>query len=240
MVSFAILSLPRGPVSASSVPSAQVTADGQPRFHVPAPASAPASLQASPAGWDAAVADEEAGGVAADVRIFLDAQLSDGDVLVDQDPGFGFVALGAATAPGGQPAVLVSGVDAARLAQLQTAADDVGATIDLAPNDRGALQALVNSRLEEDSRLFVHVASSQVSTVLTTFREHVDSGRLVAICISDAPRATAWPAASRALGNASYVACAIAERNGQAILVPQSEPPTAAVIALPSELVNGA
>lgn len=215
----------------ASIPSAQVTPDGQPRFHVPVPAST--------AGWDAAVADEEAGGVAADVRIFLDAQLSDGDVLVDQDPGFGFIALGAATAPGGLPSVLVSGVDAARLSQLQAAASDVGAVIDAAPMERNTLQALVNSRLDDEGRLFVHVASAQVSTILSTFREHVDSGRLVAICVGDAPRATAWPAASRALAGASYVPCAIAERNGQAILIPQSDPPTAAVIALPSELVNG-
>ncbi|MBL0938549.1 MAG: hypothetical protein IBJ03_06630 [Gemmatimonadaceae bacterium] len=219
-------------MSASSIPSAQVTADGQPRFHLPAPASL--------TGWNEAATDEEAGGVSADIRIFLDAQLGDGDVLVDQDPGFGFVALGAATAPGGLPSVFVSGVDEARLAQLQAAASDVGATIDAAPGDRGALQKLVNSRMDHESRLFVHVAAAQVASVFTTFREHADSGRLVAVCISDAHRASNWSAAGRALSSAGFVACAIAERQGQAILMPQPEPPTSAVIALPSELVNGA
>ena len=60
-------------MTTSRIPSAQVNADGQPRFHLPAPTATD--------GWADAVAEEADGGVAADIRIFLDAQLGEGDVL---------------------------------------------------------------------------------------------------------------------------------------------------------------
>ncbi len=78
-------------VSATSIPSAQRTDDDAPRFHIPA--------FPDDAEWLGAAAAEEAGGVHAEVRIFLDAQLEAGDVLIDAAPGFGFVALSATTAP---------------------------------------------------------------------------------------------------------------------------------------------
>jgi hypothetical protein len=214
----------------SSIPSVQVNADGRPRFHLPAPADA--------AGWAEAVTAEANGGVAADIRIFLDAQLGDGDVLVDLDPGFGFVALSAATAPGGLPTVLVRSADAARLAQWQAAADDVAAIVDAAPADPGALVALVTQRLDEQGRLFVHLGAADTASTLTAFRAQVESGQLVALCIGDAHESPSWLAAGQALANAGYVACGIVERQGQAVLTPQGDRPTAPVIALPAELIN--
>lgn len=218
-------------MTASRIPSAQVNADGQPRFHLPAPAAT--------AGWAEAVAEEADGGVAADIRIFLDAQLGDGDVLVDLDPGFGFVALGAATAPGGLPTVLVRTADADRLKQWQAAADDVAAVIDAAPADRGALVQLVTSRLDAQGRLFVHLGAADTASTLTAFREQAESGQLVALCIGNAHRSPSWTNARQALAKAGYVACGIVEKGGQAVLTPVSDQPTAPVIALPSELVNG-
>ncbi len=215
----------------SSIPSAQVNADGQPRFHLPAPTATD--------GWAEAVTEEADGGVAADIRIFLDAQLGDGDVLVDLDPGFGFVALGAATAPGGQPTVLVRTADSGRLAQWQAAANEVAAVIEAAPTDWAALVTLVDTRLDEQGRLFVHVNSAEAVPTLTAFREHAESGRLVALCIGDAHRSPAWATARQGLTKAGYVACGIVEKNGQAVLTPQNDRATAPVIALPSELVNG-
>jgi len=218
-------------VTTSRIPSAQVNAEGQPRFHMPAPTATD--------GWAEAVAEEADGGVAADIRIFLDAQLGDGDVFVDVDPGFGFVALGAATAPGGLPTVLVRTADHARLAQWQAAADDVAAVIEAAPGDWAALSKLVDSRLDGQGRLFVHVNAAETASALAAFREHVESGRLVALCVGDAHRSPHWAAASQALGKSGYVACGIVEQQGQAVLTPQGDKPTAPVIALPSELVNG-
>lgn len=218
-------------MTTSRIPSAQVNADGQPRFHLPAPTATD--------GWADAVAEEADGGVAADIRIFLDAQLGEGDVLVDLDPGFGFVALGAATAPGGLPTVLVRTADSDRLTQLRAAADEVAAVIEDAPADRAALVKLVDTRLDEQGRLFVHVNSAEAASTLTTFREHAESGRLVALCIGDAHRSPSWASARQALTKAGYVACGIVEQQEQAVLTPQGDRPTAPVIALPSELVNG-
>src|SRR6186997_1064646 len=82
---------------ASSVDSAQLHPDGSPRFHVVVHSEHP--------DWERAEQEEAAGGVSAELRIFLDAQLEAGDILVDASPAFGFVALSAATAPSGLPSV---------------------------------------------------------------------------------------------------------------------------------------
>ena len=70
------------------IPSVQRVTEDRPRFRVPV------ALPADEA--DAVEAAESTGGVDADVRAFLDAQLEEGDLFVDLDPGLGFVALGRA------------------------------------------------------------------------------------------------------------------------------------------------
>lgn len=220
----------RGPVSVTSVPSAQVSADGRPRFHLAAPDDR--------TGWDNAVAAEAAGGVLAEIRIFLDAQLEQGDVFVDFAPGFGFVALGAVTAPGGMPAVLISGLTASRFAQLEGCALDVGASIESAPSEASALEALVESRLGEQGRLFVHATGAQLSQVIESCRRFAGDGRLVAICLGDAHEDAAWPATSDALAAIGFEGAVIVEQKGQAILVPLDGAPTAPVIALPGSVLR--
>src|SRR6187399_212018 len=81
----------------ASIDSAQLHPDGTPRFQV--------AVQSQHPAWQRAECEEASGGVSAELRIFLDAQLEAGDILVDATPGFGFVALSAATAPGGLPSV---------------------------------------------------------------------------------------------------------------------------------------
>ena len=69
----------------TTIPSAQLLADGVPRFQIPACPDDP--------NWEAAADVEANGGVSAEIRAFLDAQLETGDVLLDLAPGFGFVTL---------------------------------------------------------------------------------------------------------------------------------------------------
>lgn len=215
------------------IPSAQITPEGQPRFHLPAAPEHPA--------WSAAERDEAAGGVSADIRIFLDAQVGDGDVLVDLDPGFGFVAMGAVSAPGGMPTVFVAGLAPERFAALQQAAEDIGASLDAVPATlTAATVEQATSRLDDEGRLFVHVGAAATPAVIAAFRAPVDAGRVLALCIGDAHLSAQWPAAAAALADIGYVACGIAEQKGQAILLPQRGSPTSAVIALSADLINGA
>ena len=67
------------PPLATSIPSVQLIADGIPRFQIPACPDDPT--------WEAAAALEASGGVSAEIRAFLDAQLETGDVLLDLAPG---------------------------------------------------------------------------------------------------------------------------------------------------------
>jgi hypothetical protein len=217
-------------VSASSVASAQVSSDGRPRFHVIAPAEQQ--------GWSEAVAAEQQGGVSAEVRIFLDAQLEPGDVLVDLAPGFGFVTLGAVTAPGGMPTVLVSGLSAARFAQLEACALDVGASIEATPDDPSPLEALVASRLGAEGRLFIHAGVAQLSQLLGAYRRFIDEERLVAICLGDAHQDTAWATTNRELSSIGFEGAVLVEQMGQAILIPLEGMPNAPVIALPGRVLR--
>lgn len=185
------------------------------------------------------MAAEQAGGVAADIRIFLDAQLDHGDVLVDVSPDFGFVALGAATAPAGVPTVLVSGLPADRFAQLEGCALDVGASIEEAPAETSALQSLVTSRLGEQGRLFVHAACSHVPRIIETFRALLDEERLLAICIGDAHQDERWPVVRDHLAKIGFEGAALVEQKGQAMLVPLAGAPRGPVIALPSHVLHG-
>src|SRR6187551_2440620 len=81
----------------ASIDSAQLHPDGTPRFRV--------AVQSHHPDWQRAEFEEASGGVSAELRIFLDAQLEAGDIVVDASPAFGFVALSAATAPSGLPSV---------------------------------------------------------------------------------------------------------------------------------------
>ena len=105
-----------------AIDSAQLTANGAPRFRIPAEPDNEA--------WVIAAACEAAGGVSAEGRVFLDEQLGTGDLVLDLNPGFGFLALSAATAPLGVPTVLIREPDGERLMALQDAAADAGAWLE--------------------------------------------------------------------------------------------------------------
>ena len=217
--------------SSASIPSAQIVGNDQPRFHIPA-------VPADPA-WPAAAADEAAGGVAADIRIFLDAQLAGGDVVLDAAPGFGFVALSATTAPGGMPSVFVSGLSADRLQALQDAAIEVGGWLDELPESELAQAAShVEARLEEDGRVFVHVTAARVTDLLIALAPLIAAQRVLAVCIDDAAHSPAWPDAAAALDAAGFAPCHLVEGDGEPVIVPMTGAPTAPVIALPAGVVG--
>ncbi|MES2521549.1 MAG: glycosyltransferase family 4 protein, partial [Gemmatimonadota bacterium] len=229
-----ILSVDHSAETASAIPSAQATGDGVPRFHVPA---------IDHPDWMAAQAAEANGGVSADVRAFLDMQIETGDVVVDLDPGLGFVALGATTSPGGIPTVFVSGLSDDRLQQLQDAAADAGGwleSIDWETETDAA--GLLDARLDTAGRVIVHVASAGVPLVCARLQGMIAAGRVLAICISDAPDASAeefeWPGALAALRAVAMAPMAMAERDGDIVMLPVDGAPVSAVIALPSMLVG--
>ncbi len=217
--------------SPSFLPSAQVTADGQPRFHLPVDAAHPA--------WAAAAAEEEAGGVSAEVRAFLDAQLGNGDVLVDLSPGFGFVALSATTAPNGMPTVFVCGLTEERMQALQDAAIDVGGWLDELPAaSLPELASSVEARLEPEGRVFVHADAARLADVGAWLKPVIDAENVLAICISDAATTEAWPDVVTALDAMGFTACCIVEQDGELMVMPLDEAPTTPVIAMPTVLVG--
>lgn len=212
------------------IDSAQLQPNGQPRFRIPAHPEHPA--------WDAAAAEEAAGGVEADVRIFLDAQCGEGDVVVDLDPGFGFVALTAATATSGMPQVLVYGLSASDGQRVQDAAADAGAWLDtFAAAELGAVASEASARLGDEGRLFVHCRTAHVPGVCTALLPQREADRLLAICVSDAHTAGDWSAAARALGDIGLAPAYLAEQQGQVVLLPEKGTPTGPIIAIPADLL---
>ncbi|WP_373071343.1 glycosyltransferase family 4 protein [Gemmatimonas sp.] len=219
------------PVSATSIPSAQRTDDDRPRFHIPAFPDDPA--------WNAAAADEEAGGVASEVRVFLDAQMEAGDVLVDAAPGFGFVALSATTAPGGLPTVFVAGLSGERMQALQDEALQLGGWLDeLTAVFEPGMASSISDRLDPQGRVFVHLESAQVAAVCAWLKPWLDTERVLALCVSDAGSSTAWPEARSTLASVGFAPCALVQRDGDAVLLPCFDEPEPVVIALPRSLVD--
>ncbi len=159
--------------------SVQLTADGTPRFSVEAWPELPR--------WDVAVADETAGGVSAELRIFLDAQLEAGDVLVDVAPGFGFVALSAATAPSGVPSVFAMSNNDGVSEGIVRSAREVGAWVEIFERSdllSDVLTTHVAHRIGAEGRVFVHANAVHAALVLHSLRELVRVGRVVACCLS--------------------------------------------------------
>lgn len=218
-------------VSATSIPSAQRTEDDRPRFHIPAFPDDPA--------WSAAAAEEEAGGVASEARVFLDAQLEAGDLLIDAAPGFGFVALSATTAPGGLPTVFVAGLSLERMQALQDAALELGGWLDALPTVFApGMASSIADRLDPQGRVFVHLESAQLPAICAWLKPLLDTDRVLALCVSDAGTSGAWPEAHTALAGIGFSPCALVQRDGEAVLLPCDAGPAAVVIALPRMLVH--
>ncbi|MBY0489584.1 MAG: glycosyltransferase family 4 protein [Gemmatimonadaceae bacterium] len=207
------------------IPSAQVDAQGTPRFQIPVAGDHPqrATIEAL----------EADGGVQAETRVFLDAQLETGDALLDLDPGIGVVALSAATAPNGSPAVFVAGLDLDTVQLLQDAAADAGGWVeDIDVQDPAELCASIDARLESDGRVFVHSSAAQVIWCTTGLRPLIDAGRVVAICVSDAAADSVWAETAALLAACGFVPHALAEQDGEVVLLPVTGQPMSTVIAV--------
>ena len=215
------------------IPSIQRVAGDLPRFRVP--------VALPPQEADAVDAAEATGGVDADVRTFLDAQLESGDLFVDLDPGLGFVALGAATAPGGIVTVLVNEADAAVRTRLQDAAVEVGGWLEwCTPTDAASLRAAVDAHHAAGGRVLVQAAAAQLPVVSEALAALVTDEALVAVCVRDAAWCDDWDALVaflRVLGLAPAVMMA---RGDDVLLVPVEARPDGAVIAIPAGVVDEA
>jgi tetratricopeptide (TPR) repeat protein/glycosyltransferase involved in cell wall biosynthesis len=177
----------------TELPSRQTLPDGGPRFTL----AVPFEMLATDAGFARYGAELDAGGVGAEVRVFLDEQLADGDALVDVGAGWGFVALGAATAPGRRvrvTAVLDTDADAR---MVRMAAAQLTGTLDVRQVPR--LPGVSLDELAGDApRLFVRVAeAAQLPELLATGAALLESGRLAGICWT--PRDQGAAAASDAV-----------------------------------------
>ena len=211
------------------IDSVQVTDDNAPRFRIPARYEHPE--------WADAAAVEAAGGVAAEVRVFFDEQITTGDVLLDLAPGFGFVALSAATAPNGVATVFVAGFAEPHLTELQNAAADAGAWVEgLSDNPWSELDTIVDTRLETEGRIFAHVAPSELSHACAALSHLIASNRLLALCVSAPIEPGQWTAAREALERAGLRACVLADRDGSVMLMPVRDVPASCLIAVPADL----
>lgn len=192
-----------------------------------------------PRQWQAAAHEEAEGGVSVEIRVFLDSQLSTADVLVDLAPGLCFVALSAATAASGTPAVLVSGISADHLRGLQDAAIDVGTWVDEIPMDaRPEMAALIETRLGVDGNVCVHLDSATTASACEWLRPLLAAGRVLAICVSDAATSSDWSVANAALAAIDFQPFVLQEHDGNLMMTPVSEAPPSAVIALPASVAQ--
>ena len=159
--------------------SAQLAEDGTPRFFVQAQPGHPE--------WDAVVEAELSGGVAAELRTFLDAQLEAGDLLIDVAPGFGFVSLSAATAPGGTPSVFTLVADDRSSQALFASARAAGVWVEtflVGDMVTSVLATHVANRLEAGGRAFVHSDAQGLAGVLTALTPILLAGQVVACCLT--------------------------------------------------------
>lgn len=159
------------------IPSVQTVPDGTPRFHVTVDRMA---HEAESLGER-----EAAGGVDAEFRVFLDAQLEAGDVFLDLAPGDGFLALAAASVPGCRvrTIIVVDRVDDG--IRIRGEAESVGRPIEVRLASMMDLPAMLSS-VGDSARVFLRVTAARWVQLRASCKTHVEGGRIVALMI-DAP-----------------------------------------------------
>ncbi|GAB1342774.1 glycosyltransferase family 29 protein [Gemmatimonas sp.] len=211
------------------VPSVQTGLQGAPRFSIAVPDATTRERIA---------ATESHGGIEAETRIFLDAQLEAGDVVVDLAPGAGFVALSAATAPGGAPTVLAYSADLQARKAWRRAALAAGRQLLAAHHDRRATLALDLARHVRDSgRLFAHVAPNDVDLLLDACRAAGCSAQLVAVCVAPTENTVDMALAAARLQASKYVLHHLVDQGGEIVLQHAATQLDEGVIAIPASLL---
>ncbi len=213
----------------AAIESIQCGANGVPRFRV--------TPRPSHRDWAATVDAEREGGVAAEFRMFLDAQLADDDLLLDLDPAFGFVSLSAATKPETRHHVLTIADGECAATLLQSDARSAGVSLTLAQRSQvetDGLAPLVTRSHAHIAQLFVHVAPDRVRTTLTSLQSLTTSGHIAAIlCDARNLRAVDGALLYQTLTLAGFVPHQLAEQDNEAILIAMSvNDPPAPIIAL--------
>lgn len=203
------------PVSLSVVESAQRHTDGSPRFRIVAAEDS--------ATWHDAVDTENTEGVSSDIRIFLDAQLEAGDMLIDAAPGFGFVSLGAVTAPNGMPSVFALNTDDNSFAAMADAARDAGGWVEpftMQDLTDCQLSETVSDRLPMDGRAFLHCDVHRLPLMLQQLAPLVVLGKLVAcgISVPDDTEHSQFDTAQQALVMAGFALHELRDVDGEAQL----------------------
>ena len=200
--------------------SAQLREDGSPRFRIqPRPAHPK---------WERlAELEENGGGVSAEIRIFLDAQLETGDVVVDVAPTFGFVSLGAATAPYGKATVFTLCGHPREILPLELSAQQAGTSIQTFQQQElthGTLALRIADLLPPDGRVFLHADAKTVAMALEGLAPFVMHGRLIACCLSPSPAVDAAHAETVAnlLHDSDFGLHELRDRDGDAELFPVS------------------
>lgn len=189
------------------VPSVQGDTAGEPRFHVFLPDSHSRR----------GAVEEADGGVEPSIRLFLDAQLESGDVLLDLAPGDGFVALSAATTPGAPHVVCVSSNRDARQ-HLERAAR--AASVNLHFLDDGASLTEASLRVPHgdvppDGRIFVHSTADDIAAWGERLESIMSSGRLVAWCVGGPAREASPRSAHAILGSFGLRPMTLVDRAGE-------------------------
>lgn len=165
--------------TAAALPSAQRGPDGAPRFTL----QVPFSRLADEAGFALFQQELVGGGVAAEVRCFLDDALRDGDIFVDVDAGWGLASLGAATHPTHAPTTVAVFADAedARLFRANLAAIVASGVVEVVMvPEFGAMR--LDAVAGERGRVFVRVADAAVLPhVLASAPTLLEDGRLAAL-----------------------------------------------------------
>ncbi len=214
-----------------SIASAQTDVHGQPRFLLPP--------NCNTKSWRHCAEAELLGGVEAETRIFLDAQLESHDVVIDVCPDAGFVALSAATAPGGVAAVIVYGGDPDARENWQQAAAIAGRALIAVDTHRRALLATdIAVHLHPGGRLFMHAHPRDVAAILDACRTAHVVPQLVAICLTPCDDIAASALAATLLDDAGFTLTQLAEREGEVMMQRATAPYSNGVIAIPSALID--
>lgn len=162
------------------IPSATLNADGVPRFVVALPRDAGAALLSS---ISAELAQD---GADTELRNFLDEILIEDLAYVDFDPGIGFAALTAATAPIPASSVCAVSARASEVLALDVAVEASGVselvTVIRNVNDAVTVDDLLNNRLSAVREAVVHAGiAGAVPTIVAGALGSIRDGRISAL-----------------------------------------------------------
>lgn len=169
-----------GDAARTLIPSATLNADGVPRFVVALPRDAGPSL------INSITAELSQDGADTELRNFLDEILIEDFAFVDFDPGVGFAALTAATAPVPATSVCAISPRASEVLALDVAVEASNVselvTVIRNVNDSVTIDDLLHNRLGDAREAIVHAGlASAVPTVVAGALGSIRDGRISAL-----------------------------------------------------------